>query len=103
VKRNSDWNANSWANVRNGNAKTTSKQDDWGYTLGGPVGKPGGENNLFFFFAQEWRPRTTAGSISRFRIPTALERQGDFCGRGGGGGGGGAEGSDSEDYVDMPG
>jgi hypothetical protein len=58
VKRNSDWNANSWVNVRNGNPKTTSKQDDWGYTLGGPVGKPGGANKLFFFFAQEWRPRT---------------------------------------------
>jgi hypothetical protein len=78
VKRNSDWNANSWVNVRNGNPKTTVKQDDWGYTLGGPVGKPGGQNKLFFFFAQEWRPRTTAGSISRFRLPTALERQGDF-------------------------
>jgi hypothetical protein len=78
VKRNSDWNANSWVNKRNGNPKTVSKQDDWGYTIGGPVGKPGATNKAFFFFAQEWRPRTTAGSISRFRLPTALERQGDF-------------------------
>src|SRR5437867_2634033 len=37
VKRNSDWNANSWVNKRNGTAKTLSKQDDWGYTLGGPA------------------------------------------------------------------
>ena len=78
VKRNSDWNANSWTNKRNGSPKNTVKQDDWGYTLGGPVGKPGDSNKLFFFFAQEWRPRETAGAISRFRLPTDAERRGDF-------------------------
>jgi hypothetical protein len=78
VKRNSDWNANSWANVQNGLPKPVSKQDDWGYTLGGPVGKPGGNNKLFFFHAMEYRPRTGGGTVNRFRLPTALERQGDF-------------------------
>jgi hypothetical protein len=78
VRRNSDWNANSWINIRNGNPKPVQKEDDWGYSIGGPVGKAGGRNKLFFFFSQEWKPRTTAGNITRFRFPTALERNGDF-------------------------
>jgi len=78
VKRNSDWNANSWVNKQNGVAKTITKQDDWGYSLGGPMGKPGGSNKLFFFFSQEWRPRTTGGQVARYRVPTAAERAGDF-------------------------
>jgi len=78
VKRNSDWNANSWVNEKNGDPKAVLKQDDWGYSIGGPVGKPGGANNLFFFHSQEYRPRTGGGTVGRFRLPTALERQGDF-------------------------
>ncbi len=78
VTRNSDWNSNSWVNKRNGNPKNVVKESDWGYTLGGPIGKPGASNKLFFFFAQEWRPRETSGSIARFRVPTPAERQGDF-------------------------
>ena len=69
VKRNSDWNANSWVNNSNGNAKTISKQDDWGYSIGGPVGKIGGRNKVFFFFSQEWRPRTIGGQVTRYRPP----------------------------------
>ncbi|HTL01748.1 MAG TPA: carboxypeptidase-like regulatory domain-containing protein [Vicinamibacterales bacterium] len=79
IRRDSDWNANSWANVRNGITKAVSKQQDWGYTLGGPVGKPGGSNKLFFFYAHQFSPRTTGGGDpARFRVPTALERAGDF-------------------------
>ncbi len=76
--RNSDWNSNSWVNKQNGNPKNVVKESDWGYTIGGPIGKPGGNNKLFFFFAQEWRPRETSGSIARFRVPTPAERSGDF-------------------------
>ena len=78
VRRDSDWNSNSWANIKNGTAKAVNKEDDWGYSIGGPIGKPGGRNKLFFFFSQEWKPRTTAGALNRFRFPTALERAGDF-------------------------
>src|SRR4030095_3152184 len=78
VKRNSGWDENNWANKQSGEPKTPLKQDDWGYTVGGPVGKPGGANKLFFFVATEYRPRTGGGNISRFRVPTDLERQGDF-------------------------
>jgi hypothetical protein len=78
IERNSDWNANSWENIQNGDPKPVSKQRDWGYTLGGPVGKPGGDNQLFFFYSHEYRPRKSGGTINRFRVPTALERRGDF-------------------------
>ena len=78
LERNSDWNENSWVNQENGDPKTVSKDRDWGYTLGGPIGKPGGANKLFFFYAHEYRPRTTGGAVRRFRVPTLLERQGDF-------------------------
>ncbi len=78
IERNSDWSSNSWANVRNGNAKAVAKERDWGYTIGGPVGKPGGTNKLFFFYSEQFSPRTIGGAVNRFRVPTLLERQGDF-------------------------
>ena len=78
IERNSDWNSNSWQNVRNGNAKAVAKERDWGYTIGGPVGKPGGSNKLFFFYSEQFSPRTVGGAVNRFRVPTLLERQGDF-------------------------
>jgi hypothetical protein len=78
VERNSDWNSNSWQNKLNGDPKPVSKQRDWGYSIGGPVGRPGGENKLFFFYSHEYRPRTAGGQVNRFRVPTALERAGDF-------------------------
>jgi len=78
IERNSDWNANSWVNTQNGDPKPVSKQRDWGYSLGGPVGRPGGDNRLFFFYSHEYRPRVSGGNINRFRMPTLLERQGDF-------------------------
>jgi hypothetical protein len=78
VERNSDWNSNSWQNKLNGQPKTTSKEKDFGYTIGGPVGKPGSDNKLFFFHSLEWRPRESGNAVRQFRFPTALERSGDF-------------------------
>jgi hypothetical protein len=77
-ERNSDWNSNSWANIHNGNAKGVNKQRDWGYTIGGPVGKPGGSNKLFFFYSHEYQPRTAGNNVVNYRFPTAQERVGDF-------------------------
>jgi len=77
-ERHSDWNSNSWANMKNGNPKTVSDQRDWGYSIGGPIGKPGGSNKLFFFYTSEYRPRKSGNTAQQFRFPTALERQGDF-------------------------
>ena len=81
VERNSDWNANTWVNQKNGDPKPLNKEKDWGYSLGGPIGKPGGENKLFFFYSHEYRPRNNPinnGNPIRLRVPTALERAGDF-------------------------
>ena len=57
--------------------RRVSKQRDWGYTLGGPVGKPGGTNKLFFFYAHEYRPRTTR----RRRHPASACRRARAAGR----------------------
>ena len=78
VLRNSDWNSNSWVNKINGTPKAVDKQSDWGYTFGGPIGKPGGNNKLFFFYAHEYRPRNAANTLRQFRVPTLAERNGDF-------------------------
>jgi hypothetical protein len=81
VERSSAWNANSWVNTKNGDPKPETKEKDFGYSIGGPVGKPGGNNKLFFFYSHEYRPRNNpinGGSPIRLRVPTALERAGDF-------------------------
>lgn len=78
VERNSDWNSNSKTNILNGDPKPVSKERDWGYSIGGPVGKPGRQNKLFFFYAQEFSPRTAGNNVIRYRMPTELERRGDF-------------------------
>ena len=81
IETNSDWNENSWVNEKNGDPKPKTKTKTLGYTIGGPIGKPGGSNKLFFFYAHEYRPVTQAinnGNPIRIRVPTALERAGDF-------------------------
>ena len=65
IERNSDWNSNTWANIKNGDPKPVSKQRDWGYSLGGPIGKPGGANRLFFFCSHDTgRVKPAATSIA---------------------------------------
>ena len=66
VERNSDWNANSRTNILNGDPKTVLRQREWGYSIGGPVGKPGGNNKLFFFYTQEFEPRTGGNDVTRY-------------------------------------
>lgn len=81
IMRQSGWNANSKTNILNGFAKAYDREKDLGFTVGGPIGKPGHENKLFFFYSHEFDPRTltvTSNGIVNYRFPTALERQGDF-------------------------
>jgi hypothetical protein len=59
------------------------KFDNEAWTLGGPVLIPGssfnsGRNRLFFFFSQDILQRTDPGAVNSRRMPTALERNGDF-------------------------
>ena len=82
--RRSDWNANSWTNKRSTPEipKVKTSRDDGGYTVGGPVFFPGfneSKRKLFFFFSQEHQRRTNPlASARETRVPTALERKGDF-------------------------
>ena len=81
IETNSDWNENTWVNAKNGDPKPKTKTKTLGYTIGGPVGKPGGDNKLFFFYAHEYRPVTTAinnGNPIRMRVPTAARARGRF-------------------------
>jgi hypothetical protein len=78
VERNSDWNSNSKTNILNGDPKPVLRERDWGYSIGGPVGRPGGNNKLFFFYSHEFAPRTSGNNVVRYRMPTELERRGDF-------------------------
>jgi hypothetical protein len=80
-KINSDWNETPWLQAHNGDPKPVNKRDIYGYSIGGPVGRPGGDNKLFFFYSHEFRPTDSAinnGNPIRLRLPTALERAGDF-------------------------
>jgi hypothetical protein len=54
-----------------------------GGTFGGPLLIPGTNFNksrtkLFFFFSEDYLSFLTPGSLNKFTMPTALERQGDF-------------------------
>ena len=78
VERKSKWNANSRTNILNNDPKPFQDERDWGFALGGPVGRPGGANKLFFYANLEMNPRNFGNTVTRYRMPTALERQGDF-------------------------
>ncbi len=88
-RRHDGMNANTWTNNRN-NAfsaipinKPRLDQRDIGYTIGGPVYIPGlfntKKDKFFFFFSQEHQKRLTPPTAPvNVRVPTALERAGDF-------------------------
>ena len=40
VERHSKWNANSKTNLLNGDPKPFQDERDWGFAIGGPVGRP---------------------------------------------------------------
>ena len=84
--RNEGLNANGWFNNQN-NPKTPIalyRYNYVGYQIGGPIFIPGtglnkNKDRLFFFWSQEYyRQLVPGGGISQFRVPTDLERQGDF-------------------------
>ena len=78
VERKSKWNSNSKINIINGDPKPFQDERDYGFAIGGPLGRPGGSNKLFFYFNLEMNPRNFGNTVTRYRMPTLLERQGDF-------------------------
>jgi hypothetical protein len=86
-RRHDGMNANTWLNNRNSTptnilTKPRLDQRDIGYTIGGPVYIPGvfneDKNKFFFFFSQEHQKRFNTNTPRNVRVPTALERAGDF-------------------------
>ena len=63
--------------------KPIYRYNNTAWTLGGPVLMPGSDFNrnrdkLFFFFSQDLLPRHDPGTLTLRRVPTDLERRGDF-------------------------
>src|SRR5262245_19037359 len=81
--RRSGWDANTYLNKRETPEvpKAKTSRNDQGYTFGGPVSFPGfneEKKKLFFFWSQEFENRTNPPNLHQARVPTALERRGDF-------------------------
>jgi hypothetical protein len=80
-KRDERFNANEWQNNKNGAPKPPYRFDYVGYNIGGPIILPSvssSRNKLFFFWNQEFLPRTDPGTLQLRKVPTELERNGDF-------------------------
>ena len=88
VERNSDWNANSWQNMLNGNPKTISKQRDWASRSAGRSASPAATTSCSSSSARNshrapaattsastaCRPRSSAPATSRRRPTTTASR-----------------------------
>jgi hypothetical protein len=80
--RHEEFNANEFFNNAQNVAKPLYRYQNPGGTFGGPVMLPGFprdkfRNKLFFFVSYD-QLSNTASALSRFTMPTALERSGDF-------------------------
>lgn len=79
--RNTDFDANDWFSNRAGKSRQIYKQNDFGFTTGGPVFIPklyNGKDKTFFFFSYEgFRNRNGATNVTD-TVPTAEMYNGDF-------------------------
>src|SRR5713226_1862484 len=78
--RNRALDANSWRNNTSGTPKPIDTQNDFGFTVGGPVRLPhiyNGHDKTFFFFAYEGF-RLQTGGTSVLSLPPESFRKGDF-------------------------
>ena len=79
--QNDHLNANSWQQNSLGGPKTPFHNNDFGFTLGGPLDVPKvyrGKDRTFFFVNYEGTRFSQAGSLQVASVPTAAERAGDF-------------------------
>ena len=80
--RNNDLNANSWANKYFRTAIPVYHENNYGFSVGGPVFVPrlyDGRSRTFFFFNFEEDPASTP-NVFTGTVPTLAERNGDFSG-----------------------
>ncbi|MCL5743107.1 MAG: carboxypeptidase regulatory-like domain-containing protein, partial [Acidobacteria bacterium] len=79
--RNESFNANNYFNNRQGLERPAYRYNIFSYTISGPVVLPHfnrDRSKLFFFFSQEFQRQLQAYGTTTVRVPTALERAGDF-------------------------
>jgi len=80
--RHDSLNANNWFNNRVGRARPKQRYNDPGFNIGGPVQIPHLfeqlKNKAFFFVGQEYQNQLNPQNLRNVRVPTALERAGDF-------------------------
>ena len=79
--RNNDLDANNFFSNRSGIPISIYKQNDFGFTAGGPVWIPKiyrGKDKTFFFFSYEGFRNRAGGSGATFTVPTAEMYNGDF-------------------------
>jgi hypothetical protein len=80
--RNTDFNANGWYPNHVGQKRSPYHENNFGFSLGGPVRIPKlyeGRNKSFFFLNLEWDPQSTPDLIQA-SVPTPAMRTGDFSG-----------------------
>ncbi len=75
-------NANTWRNNIDGRQRPFYRYNFAGFNVGGPAYIPGKFNSdrskLFFFVGMEWQNQLVPQDLRNVRVPTELERQGDF-------------------------
>lgn len=80
--RNDSLNANNWFNNRVDQPRSKQRYNDAGFNIGGPIQIPHLFTKLkekaFFFFGQEYQNQLNPQGLKDVRVPTALERAGDF-------------------------
>lgn len=79
--RNTDFDANDWFSNRAGKARQIYKQNDFGFTVGGPVYIPKvyhGRNKTFFFFSYEGFRNRNGATNATATVPTPEMYNGDF-------------------------
>ncbi|MDQ2775646.1 MAG: carboxypeptidase regulatory-like domain-containing protein, partial [Acidobacteriota bacterium] len=79
--RNTDFDANDWFSNRAGKARQIYKQNDFGFTVGGPVWIPKvyrGKNKTFFFFSYEGFRNRNGATNGTATVPTPEMYSGDF-------------------------
>ncbi|MBI4909597.1 MAG: carboxypeptidase regulatory-like domain-containing protein [Acidobacteria bacterium] len=81
-KRHEQYNANSFFNNVTGLRKPRTRLNTYSYNVGGPITIPKlfnkNRDKLYFFWSQEFWPRSSSLAIGQLTTPTQLERNGDF-------------------------
>ena len=79
VRRDSDWNSNSWANIKNGNAEDRQQRGRLGLLdRRARSASPAAATSCSSSSARNGGRARRRAALNRFRFPTALERAGDF-------------------------